>query len=80
MQESADAFLGVSRLLTEWGYLDLVQDEAGRVLEMIKADPLSRARCLWTLAEVRDMRSEYPSALNLFQEAMQAFDAVQDRL
>jgi tetratricopeptide (TPR) repeat protein/pimeloyl-ACP methyl ester carboxylesterase len=77
-QESADAFLGVAKSLTEWGYLDLVQDEVGRVLETIKADPLRRARCLWTLAEVQDLRSEYPAALNLFHESLQAFETVQN--
>jgi tetratricopeptide (TPR) repeat protein/pimeloyl-ACP methyl ester carboxylesterase len=77
-QESADAFLRVSESLTEWGYLDLVQDEVSRVLETIKADPLRRARCLWTLAEIQDIRSEYPAALNLFRESLQAFETVQN--
>jgi tetratricopeptide (TPR) repeat protein len=77
-QESADSLLGVSESLTEWGYLDLVQDEVGRVLEMIKADPLRRARCLWTLAEVQDMRSEYPAALNLFHGSLRAFETAQN--
>ena len=77
-QESADSLLGVSESLTEWGYLDLVRDEVGRVLETIKADPLRRARCLWTLAEVQDIRSEYPAALNLFHESLHAFETAQN--
>ena len=77
-QESADAFLGVSKSLTEWGYLDLVQDEVGRVLETVKEDRHRRARCLWTLAEVHDLRSRYPDALNLFRESLQEFETAQD--
>lgn len=77
-QEAADSLLSVSELLTEWGYLDLVQDEVGRVLETIPVDPLRRARCLWTLAEVQDIRSVYPAALNLFAESLHAFEKAQN--
>jgi tetratricopeptide (TPR) repeat protein/pimeloyl-ACP methyl ester carboxylesterase len=77
-QESADALLGVCKPLTEWGYLDLVQAEVSRVLETIKPDPLRRACCLWTLADIHDLRSQYPEALNLFQESMREFETVQN--
>jgi len=77
-QESADALLSVVRPLTEWGYLDLVRDEVGRVLETLQPDALRRARCLWTLADIQDLRSDHPAALNLFAEASQAFETVQD--
>ena len=77
-RESADALLSVAKPLTEWGYLDLVEDEVGRVLETLKPDPLRRARCLWTLADIRDLRSDHPAALKLFDESLQAFDSVQD--
>ncbi len=77
-QESADSLIGVSESLTDWGYLDLVEDEVHRILEMIKTDPLRRARCLWTLADVQDIRSEFPAALNLFHESLRAFETAQN--
>jgi tetratricopeptide (TPR) repeat protein len=77
-QEATDVFLGVSKSLTEWGYLDLVQEYVGGALEASKADPLRRARCLWTLADVHDLRSQYPEALDRFQESLQEFESVQD--
>ena len=64
--KSADAFLGVSGSLIEWGYLDFVRDQVSRMMESVKADPLRKARCLWTLADIEDLRSEYPAALDLF--------------
>ena len=76
-QESADAVLGVTKRLTEWGYLDLVEREVGRVLET-GPDRLRWARCKWTLADVQDVRGEYPAALDLLEEALRAFATVQD--
>jgi tetratricopeptide (TPR) repeat protein len=76
--ESTDAILGVAEALTEWGYLDLVQHEVSRVLEMIDADLLRKASCLWALAEIRDVRSEYPAALNMFEMSVKAFEACQN--
>ena len=77
-QKSADAVLSVARPLTEWGYPDLVQEEISRVLATLQPDSSRRARCLWTLADIQDLRSDYPAALKLLVEALEAFELAAD--
>ena len=56
--ESADAFMEISSSLAEWGYPDLVEQEVDHIMELVKTDPLRRARCLWTLAEIQDLAGQ----------------------